>query len=1341
MNVVSYTPALRQGAVILAVPPVVGMASHPLGRDSLPPRGLTTHTALQRLRELLSSMVATTNRATWIWALFLPPHIFISISMTLLLGAALVVAGSTPQVAVRTEMVIEGGILIALGLVNALLHVREVYIKKNFLLLKIMTIIKNISQVRCPGDIEKVQNLIYPANELLSARGFFTTPTLRDGRLVHVPNHLLVEGDIIQLGPDRPAPADIVPTAQDGSGGTSQHTINIGSKIGVGLCEESEESVAYVSPAVIHFKVVKAPIVNSVQSILQRKEMPSCLESEITTTLKPWSYCIIWVVLLVAFLFNLVRYLALRADFSSWSEMLFAQTAYIVLPIVFVQYPIFRAFTNAYGASSVMHLIQQDEGKCSGGHRFWRQMNILKLSFLCLFSNVRYANWQLFHVFGSATVFCCVDKEYVLSPPYPIPDRVFFLHSQQTSEPHGGKQSDYVTHSEQQDDEDPTLMCKKSDADHSDVQRSIKSCPQFLHSADDTSSYGNVPSGVNTTTKTDGSVPKSFSTAEEQLRTSTRSLHVKFKDEEINDRHAASDSQGVEVNVEVLGLSCRPEEPWEIFFNDINWMDFIDSLKAVGLSSILSSHVVQELNLTTSATMSASLLHELRATDCMCSLGVEVGVTDYATTTFQPDIKNTLSICPLTYENALPAHSSSRVSQLWSCARKDVGSVPYMLSTFLHEKDGSRCQIMSRSHADFAVACCKDFWDGSDLLPLGIEEKRHIKEFYTRHSLLAHTVLLSYRPALEVDCSQLSHYTSLMVPFNKLFAEESTPEDSLQSTLLNRNEHNETMLADTLFQLQNDQIFLGLISLQYHPYEDIVTLVEDLSKAGIRFVHFSAESELRENIFSERMGLETGWNCHISLAEDDKSVVKESEVSQPSEVDELAVVSRSSSDSSLSNILHGKTSYWRAQLPKGIASIRPHLQKVDNVPLLVPLFTDCQPHAIQEMINIMQENGEVVAAIGNAWNPANLLSFAQANVSLGLIPGGDNLNCLADLYSTHSSYGECSDLSPGSGVTAMSLAVQLNTLTCQTTAPRHSKLSIIALITESRHILSAARHALLLSLGVSALLSLLMLMSTVLFLPPPLSGSHLFHLLLLTLPVLSAWLASIPIDKSIKSAMPEKNKAARPIKWRFFVYFLLTFLPTACISVVLFLLTLQNFCRVLISGHNVSNSSTADTLVDCHPILGNRNESSDWNGWQGVYAPELVLAQSLNSIFLCLSAIILALFFIHRATPLWRLYRFAYPHWLVCVGLLPVLLVIHAAAAYFTAMAKTVRGPGQLTSPVVRPSLADVPVYVWVIGIVWLCMLVPVVELLRHHDRKLLAKSQRFLRLEFETKLGMNSPF
>lgn len=69
----------------------------------------------------------------------------------------------------------------------------------------------------------------------------------------------------------------------------------------------------------------------------------------------------------------------------------------------------------------------------------------------------------------------------------------------------------------------------------------------------------------------------------------------------------------------------------------------------------------------------------------------------------------------------------------------------------------------------------------------------------------------------------------------------------------------------------------------------------------------------------------------------------------------------------------------RAKLPKGINNIRPHLENVDNVPLLVSLFTDCTPEATKEMIKIMQEYEEVVCVIGSMANESNMPIFLQAD--------------------------------------------------------------------------------------------------------------------------------------------------------------------------------------------------------------------------------------------------------------------------------------------------------------------------------------------------------------------------
>ena len=53
--------------------------------------------------------------------------------------------------------------------------------------------------------------------------------------------------------------------------------------------------------------------------------------------------------------------------------------------------------------------------------------------------------------------------------------------------------------------------------------------------------------------------------------------------------------------------------------------------------------------------------------------------------------------------------------------------------------------------------------------------------------------------------------------------------------------------------------------MQYQPQVDMIQLIEQLDAACVRFVHFSKENELRSRVFNEKMGLESGWNCHISL--------------------------------------------------------------------------------------------------------------------------------------------------------------------------------------------------------------------------------------------------------------------------------------------------------------------------------------------------------------------------------------------------------------------------------------------------------------------------------------------
>lgn len=73
-------------------------------------------------------------------------------------------------------------------------------------------------------------------------------------------------------------------------------------------------------------------------------------------------------------------------------------------------------------------------------------------------------------------------------------------------------------------------------------------------------------------------------------------------------------------------------------------------------------------------------------------------------------------------------------------------------------------------------------------------------------------------------------------------------------------------------------------------------------------------------------------------------------------------------------------------MPRGIENIRPHLENVDNVPLLVSLFTDCSAEATREMLKIMQSYNEIVVCIGSSASNANAEIFLQANCSVAIEP-------------------------------------------------------------------------------------------------------------------------------------------------------------------------------------------------------------------------------------------------------------------------------------------------------------------------------------------------------------------
>lgn len=113
-------------------------------------------------------------------------------------------------------------------------------------------------------------------------------------------------------------------------------------------------------------------------------------------------------------------------------------------------------------------------------------------------------------------------------------------------------------------------------------------------------------------------------------------------------------------------------------------------------------------------------------------------------------------------------------------------------------------------------------------------------------------------------------------------------------------------------------------------------------------------------MFGGRLGLETDWNSIITLRDPvpGKKDEEKSEKKKPK----------------------------IQKLPVGISSIQQHIEEVDNVPLLVRLFCDASPELKAQLIQILQNNGEMVLSFGQATNPQHYLSQVQSDFSMGVLP-------------------------------------------------------------------------------------------------------------------------------------------------------------------------------------------------------------------------------------------------------------------------------------------------------------------------------------------------------------------
>ncbi|KAJ3644745.1 hypothetical protein Zmor_022452 [Zophobas morio] len=653
--------------------------------------------------------------------------------------------------------------------------------------------------------------------------------TYRDNKLVNLPWALLVKDDVILVRPGQLSPG-YCEAIDKSSEFPLLHAKEVYSP---SLQSANEIFSAPKSRKPLEnkkYRLLETPYLNNLRIYLEQAlDRPITLLNQqrhlvmikiIERFLLPMTFFGVLLVNLFRYLFPLGR--------STSSEMFLVVPAATILPLLPLIFPVAWNLLNYFGLARFQSILdisrhietasdnplEEDTEDTTIDHseltcrrqELWKNfVSIIKGKPELL---VHSAN--ILHVLGTVTALGCVDKKGILSWPNPTAEKVFFLHNNETVSP--------------------------------------------------SSSLGNV-GDLSVDADSAGGTP----------------------------HHYSYESPSTSV-AEVLDLTHNHSEPFKLHFDDQEWQQFLSSLKPLGLAILLNTCNVDTQehyaafcsHITCEAIYNENLI-PVTNRRCLCELAKEIGFVDQAQKIFA--LEQQLS----TFRHLQPemVRRDNKYARSLHLSTKLKFPFPHMFAVIVKELSSGSVQLLSEGTADIILDSCVDYWDGHDLCPLTHSDRKKIQDFYQRSSLTAYCTAFAYRPLNKCISSKVSGvYLELPSDSRHLYMNYRSPTPvhwdcksvlepkiktplgqfySTDSLLYNDPPSLDVSDAESCFQMQCNQVFIGMVTMQYQALTDMVQLIEQLERACIRFVHFSKENELRSRVFSEKMGLESGWNCHISL--------------------------------------------------------------------------------------------------------------------------------------------------------------------------------------------------------------------------------------------------------------------------------------------------------------------------------------------------------------------------------------------------------------------------------------------------------------------------------------------
>ncbi|XP_051969183.1 transmembrane protein 94-like isoform X2 [Xyrauchen texanus] len=1279
--------------------------------------------------------------------------------------------GSQPKGSQGIELV-NAGALFLLLLLNLFLIGQQQRLRTSEMARRLKSIISQLNDYleRSAGHPIRWAPSLYPDLFTPTSPSWSLHWTYRDEQLVNLPVSLLVEGDVIALRPGQEAFISLRGIKDD------EHIVlepgDLFPPFSPPPSPHGNERRGPHSPQQYRlFRVVATPILDCVRNSLDLalSRPITALDNERFTVQSIISKFACPAVLVAFFSINTIRYFCDTPGLTPGPFNFLQLQMMGVLPILPLLFPVMWVLVNAYGEARVLAVSNRNsptgllakfsEDTLSSYTEVVSSQEMLRFVWRNLVSVLNgesrtlcYTS-SLLHLLGSVTVLCCVDKQGILSWPNPSPETVLFF-SGQVEPPHD-RQNDLG------DNLSVNSLCQTEgnvERDESQEGEALLHLPAFepsFHMAE------HEPSEMshNTARTSDTQCPR-------RAPQTTRSKHpsgsnVSFSHDKeggednivqpcsvVDDLCEAEDFV-CDYHLEMLSLSQDQQNPVSIQFDDLGWQNHLSSLKPLGLNILLNlcnSTVTQQL-CRFSDHLSNLVLQECHGTVLpvhipwgLCELSRLIGFTPGARELFKHE--NHLTLYQLPSGEQAKESAPRRVHHF----TKRQPPISHLISLFVRDSTTDNVQMLSHGSADLILESCTDFWDGADIYPLSGSDRKKVLDFYQRACLAGYCSAFAYKPMQVALSSQLNGKCVELAQGPALFSGVELPGTTPIKHGSRRNSWSsdegigEGLEKEDCVQALSGQIFMGMVSSQFQARLDTVRLIENLVVACIRFVYFSMEDELRSKVFAEKMGLETGWNCHISLTPNGDGHC-EGAPSSPSQAgylhDDLLQDSRDDAEGPLlpedqsdlasfqptdSDVPGFLEDCNRAKLPRGIHQVRPHLKNMDNVPLLVPLFTDCTPETMCEMMKIMQENREVTCCLGSSANFRNSCLFLQSDISISLDPLYLS-QCSWETFGYAAGCGlnrDCDELSP------LELSARLNSLACSLSFHQGESVSVVKLIEQARHTTYGIRKCFLFLLQCQLTLVIIQFLACLIQLPPPMNITDILWLSCFCYPLLSVSFLGKPPDSSVMTDATGKNLNSIPRKTQqyFLGWFLLKFGLTMLTYLVGFGFSLQEVCRVA----NLTDTENNSTLTCSHIFT---SSSQDALQWFGELSNGLLLIQKIMAGFLALHTVVISLSYVHRSQPLWRKNPFSNTWWCLTVPVVLLGQVVQAVVDYHLWQ----------DSNIEIFTLSDIPLEVWLLVSLSIVLVVLINEAVKLHEIRVRVRYQKRQKLQFETKLGMNSPF